>query len=535
MSEQQNTTKRAYRKEMGTFSATMLSVGAILGPAIAYTPVSVLGLGGPSGMLAWAVALILIFPVALCYAELGAMWPRAGGHAYYPLESNGPLVGIMNGWGAFFAYTLSVPSIMLALIEYISFFYKPLFDFNTGFLTNLGLIVALLAMLAIFVINNFRIIWLGRINNYLTIFATGIIAVFVIALFFHFSPVAFNSVHLGGFAPLGAVGFFAAITATIYGYAGFTHPVNYAEELKNPGRSIPRAIILSLIIVFFIYILESAAFLGSVTWSAEGLSVGNWAGLYTLPAPFVQALYGYKLAIIAILALVATLIDTFKDGVLFFGGGSRIGHNMARDGRYFPGFLKHMSKNGIPITTNVLVLIIGVVFILLMRSFASLILLVADGFMVSYMLGTLSVQILRKVYPNEKRPYKIPIVSVLGPFSFVVSSLLIYWSGWNAVWIIIAAWFIGLLFLISYNRVQKIHANDFKYGIWLPIFLISLLVESYYSQFVNIFVGTGMFVVTAIVFYYLGYFSGIAYHRHRGPHAGRAAPFVEDSELSAAE
>ncbi len=532
MTEDQKKSGRGYRKEMSTWTAMFLATGAILGPAIAFSPVQVLGYGGPSGVIAWIVALVLIYPLAMIYAELGTMWPRGGGLAYYPLESNGPLVGVLNGWGNFFGYTLAVPSIVVALVDYLSFVYSPLVISSgpsAGNLSVLGIIVTIIGLLLIFVINNFRIKHLGQINNVLTVVTILLIIVFSAALLIHYRPSNFNNPAWQGIAPLGASGFFLAITATIYGYGGFRHPVDYAEEVKNPGKSIPRAVSGTMIIVAIIYIVESLAFLGALTPSGVGyIFNGNWTDLGSLTKPYVDAANGFDLAIVAIVALIAALIASFKDGVLFFGGGSRVGHNLARDGRFFPPGLSKMNKVGIPIMTNVLVLVISVIFVIIMPAFKALALLVADGLVISYMPGALSVAVLRKAFPDEKRPYKIPLVQISSPFSFVIASLLVYWSGWSATWIIVAAMFVGLVFLVVYAKEKGFEKGDIKYGIWLPIFLLAILGVSYFfgPGQVNIFEGTGIFVVVAAIFYYWGFYSGVEYHKHRS--VKRLVPIEED-------
>ncbi|MGC9072375.1 MAG: amino acid permease, partial [Acidilobus sp.] len=112
-----------YRRELGLWHLVWLTVGAILGPAVAYIPVTVLGEGGPAGVLAWPVAFLMLLPPAMVFVELGTMWPRAGSVAYYPARSNGSLAGLINGWGAFLGYTLIVPASTAAIAETLSIYY----------------------------------------------------------------------------------------------------------------------------------------------------------------------------------------------------------------------------------------------------------------------------------------------------------------------------------------------------------------------------------------------------------------------------
>ena len=114
--------KHTYKKDLGLWSVIMLALGGILGNAIAYAPVYTLADAGPIGILAWPIAMVMILPIGLVFAELASTWPKAGGIAYYPTKSNGPLVGAINGWSSMVGYLFVGPGIVFAAVEYISFY-----------------------------------------------------------------------------------------------------------------------------------------------------------------------------------------------------------------------------------------------------------------------------------------------------------------------------------------------------------------------------------------------------------------------------
>ena len=159
--------KPAYHKELGFWTVVFLATGGILGPAVGFTPISVLALAGPSGIISWIIAFALMLAVAMSYVELGTMWPRAGGVAYYPAKSSGPIVGTMNAWGSLVGYALAVPSIVVAFTEYLSYWFPSLFQ--NGVLTTAGIIVSVLVLLVIFFINTLRIRYMGQLNNIFTV------------------------------------------------------------------------------------------------------------------------------------------------------------------------------------------------------------------------------------------------------------------------------------------------------------------------------------------------------------------------------
>lgn len=508
-----------YRKELGFWHVVFLAVGAILGPAIAFTPVNVLGYAGPAGIVAWIVALLMIFPLAMAYAELGTMWPKSGGVAYYPLRSNGALVGLFNGWGAFVGYVIAPASIIVAFVQYSSFFLPSLYSGTQ--LSALGIGFAVLVMFTVFLINILRIRRIGDINNGLTILTIVLIAAVVIGLLLFLVPSNISGTPAtGGFFALGGAGFFAAVSATVYGYGGFRQPIDYAEEIHEPGKNVPKAIAATMLITATVYIFESIAFLGAMRWNylgGLGISYGNWNQLNTnLAYPFVTVSNGVGLTAIALASLVVALIASYKDGIIYFGGASRVGNTMARYDYFFPRFFGHLNKRGVPFISAILALIVTVVFIILLPAFSQIFNVVVDGLLVSYAPGAISLAVFRKRYPNEHRPYRLPFYQFFAPFSFVVASLLVLFSGWNATRVLIPTVLLGVFFIFIYQVRRGLQLQDITLGIWYPICLVVMMVISYLSSFQGINMipfpyDTVAFIVAMVVFYIWGYYSGVVY------------------------
>jgi len=505
---------KGYRKELGFWTVVFLATGAILGPAVGFTPASVVALAGPAGILSWIIAFFLMLAVAMSYVELGTMWPRAGGVAYYAARSSGPIVGVMNAWGSLIGYSLAVPAIVVAFVEYLSYWFPALF--HNGSLTAAGIITSIVTLIAVGIINMMRIRYMGEINNVLTVLVIIGILIMVIALFGHFNGQNFTQYH--GFMSFGTNGLFLAISATIFGFGGFRQPIDYAEEVKDPGKTIPKAVVITMVITLVVFFIESFAFVGAINWSGMGLKVGDWAGISSLGYPFLTLAKGAGLPIIGLIAMLTTLVASFKDGYIYFGGASRVGYSMGRYDGYLPATFKKMSNNGIPWSAAILTFVISCVYIILLPSFSSLFPLVVSALLLSYAPGPLSLAIFRKRHPDEIRPYRLPAQKLLSPIAFVVSSLMIYWAGWAAVRVLIPSVFIGLLLLFFYVRKARITGDDMKYAIWFVVYelfvvLISWLGSSNFGGN-NTFASPWdsiVFVLCSIGFYYWGYASGVAY------------------------
>jgi amino acid transporter len=510
--EDQN--KRKYRKDIGLWGVIMLALGGILGPAIAYAPVYTLAYAGPVGILAWPIAMVMIIPIGLVFAELGTAYPKAGGVAYYPSKTNGPVVGALNGWASMVGYLFVGPIIVFAVVEYMSFYYPPLY--SNGTLTYLGIAVAEVVLLLVFAINIMRIKHMGEINLILTVITLILIGVVVITLAFYFKPSNIVSKSVGGFAPYGFTGLFGAITLTVFGYGGFRQPIDYSEEVKDPGRSIPIAIIVALVISGLVFTLESLVFAGAVNFSKFGVKPGHWAAFFQYSAPYASISQTLALPALVVIAIVVALIATFKDGVIYYGSTARVGEVLARDDKFLPKLFDRMSLRGVPIYSIILVLVVTVILVALGKSLATIIGIMVDGFLLSYAPGAISLIVFRKTDPDKKRPFKLPFAGVLAPTAFVIANLLVYWSGFAAVEIIIPLDLGGLLLLIVYNHYNKIDKKYALYGAWMPIYLLFVLFMSYIGS--NFFGGKNIvifpydslvFILVTLIFYIIGVNMGI--------------------------
>ena len=512
--EKSKTEGRNYRKELNFWHIVFLTVGAIFGSAVAFVPVYVLAYGGPAGVIAWPIAFLLILPIAFLYVELGTMWPRAGGIAYYPARSHGTLVGLMNGWSTFIGYTLALPSQVAVIVEYLGLYYSPLYQHNT--ITALGILLGIAMLALIFVVEIRHVRVIGNVNNGFTIIKVLMMVIVALALISFFDGK--NWTMYGGFAPLGTPGIFLAVSATIFAYAGFRQPIDYAEEVKEPGKVLPKAIGISLVIVMILYILESLAFLGSINWGKLGLPVGGWSSLFSLGSPYSSASLNVGLPVFAVLAVIVIIIASFSDGLVYWGGAARIGNTLARYDRYFPNFFSDLSQRGIPFNSVVVVFAIAVFYLILLPSFSSIIGVFVDAVVISYAQSAISLSIFRKKYPDLPRPYKLPAYKIMAPVAYVIAGLLVYWSGFSAIRIAIPSVFAGLLFLIMARSKNNFSMQDVKAGIWLPVYLLIVLGISYVGS--SYFGGMNyipfpydniLFIaVTAVVFYW-GYLSGMGY------------------------
>src|SRR6516162_6441629 len=222
------------KRELGLIGATWASETSIIGSGWLFAPLFAAVAVGGASILAWVIAGVIIIVLALCHAELGAMYPVSGGTARFPHFAFGSVAGI--GFG-FFAYMQAVtiaPVECFAFMSYASYFWPSLYNHTTGNVTHTGFVLTIILM-AVFVAVNFLAMRVfARVNNVITWWkvAVPVLAIIVLLTEWHSGNFAAAS----GFMPGGIKALFGALPAAgiIFAYSGFEQCDQLAGEIKNP-------------------------------------------------------------------------------------------------------------------------------------------------------------------------------------------------------------------------------------------------------------------------------------------------------------
>src|SRR5499425_627032 len=484
------------KRELGLIGATWASETSIIGSGWLFAPLTAVLLIGGGAWLAWIVAAIIVIVLALSHAELGAMYPVSGGTARFPHFAFGSMAGI--GFG-FFAYMQAVtiaPVECFAFMNYASYYWPSIYDHKTGNVTGAGFILTIILM-AVFVAVNFLAMRIfARVNNVITWWKVAIPVLAIIVLLTNWHSGNFTAGGTG-FMPGGIKALFGALPAAgiIFAYSGFEQCDQLAGEIKNPGRNLPLAIIISVLIGTAIYCLLQVAFIVALPPALVG-SHGGLIGL-TCPDtgacnPSIAELNAGPFAAVAVLGGVAWLahilrIDAFVSpsgtGLIYTTGTSRVSYGLARN-RYFPQIFGRVSSNGIPWVGLIAAFIIGLFFLLPFPSWHSLVGLITGASVLMYAGAPLSVGAFRGQVPDANRPYRMPAAAFLAPFAFVIADLLIYWSGFEVIWKLGVVLVIGYVILgISMALDPQRPPLDWKSAIWLPVWLIGLGIISWQGQY----------------------------------------------------
>jgi amino acid transporter len=486
-----STPRRAgLRREIGFIGLLWASAGSIIGSGWLFGAQKALIAAGPAAIISWGIGALAIFLLALTHAELGGMWPVAGGTARFPHYAFGGAAGASFGWFSWLQAATVAPIEVLAMITYGQHYsfasgWMKTSTGGTSVLTASGIVAAVVLMAIFTSINFLGIRKLAHTNSAATWWKVGIplLTIFVLGIVnFHAS----NFTAADGFSPFGAKGVLGAISTSgiIFALLGFEQADQLAGESTRPKRDIPRAVIFSVLIGAVIYIALQVIFLGALPSSQIGHS---WAhGAYTtMTGPFAQVATLLGLGWLAAILYVDAIISPGGTGLIYTTSSSRVSYGLSRNG-YFPTAYEATDKRGVPWVGLITAFVVGCVCFLPFPSWTSLVGLITAASVLMYAGAPLAFGVFRRRLPDAERPWRAPLGGALAPVSFVVANLLILWSGWDTVWRLGVAILIGYMILAMtrmFGWNERSPQLDLRAASWLPVYLVGMGVIVYLSDF----------------------------------------------------
>jgi amino acid transporter len=479
------------KREIGLIGATWASETSIIGSGWLLASFGAAQAIGGASIIAWLIGAVAVIILALVHAELGGMYPVAGGTARFPHLAFGPGAGISFGFFSWLQAVTVSPIEAYAVIHYAAYKWHGIYDPNAnggnGNVTHLGFLMEVVLM-AIFTALNFMTIkWYNRIYSAITWWKIAIPVLTIIILFTKFHSANFSAG--GGFFPTGtgAHQLFAALpgASIIFAYLGFEQADQLAGEVKNPQRNLPIAIILSIVLGTIIYVLLQAVFIGATP--ASLLTHGGFAGIKSSDpvalAPFaaLTALVGFGW--LSGILRADAVISPGGTGAMYMTTTSRVSYGLARN-RYYPGAFGKVDSRGIPWFGMTVAFIFGIVFTFPFPNWHSLVSLVTSASVLMYAAAPLSLGAFRVRLPAAERPFKLPGAVVLSPLAFIVANLIIFWSGFDTLWKLGIAIVIGYIIILSYtaDRPELPKVNWVKSS-WIGAYLLGMGILSWQGTF----------------------------------------------------
>ncbi|HJQ12544.1 MAG TPA: APC family permease [Gemmatimonadaceae bacterium] len=419
-------------RRFNMLSATALNMTNMMGAGPFITiPLLMSALGGPQAMLGWIVALVIVICDGMVWSELGAAMPGSGGSFHYLREAFGParfgrLMGFLFVWQFVLSGPLEIASGYIGFAQYAQFLWTGLTrPMVIALITFVGLINIALLYRRIQSIAKITIsLWIGTLITVLAVILTGATH-FNPGVAFDFPPGAFNF-SLGFFLGLGA-----ASRIGIYDYLGYYDVCYIGEEVQNPGRVIPRSILISTIAVAIIYIGINFSIIGVVPWR-EFVPADQHPEANFIVSVFMQQIYGKAVATVFTLLVLWTAFGSVFALLL---GYSRIPFAAAQSGYFFRVFSRLHPTKDFPYVS---LLVLGALSIFAgFFSLGTVIdALIVTRILVQFMGQIVGLMLLRKNAPNMERPYRMwlypvpALIALLGwIFVFATTQLQVIFFG----------------------------------------------------------------------------------------------------------
>lgn len=400
------------KRTMGLMQLSMLGIGCTIGTGIFIILTQAVPIGGPAVIISFVIAGLVAGLTAVCYAELAGAVPVSGSSYSYAYATMGELVAVIVGACLLLEYGVSAAAVSVGWSEYLNKLLDTVFGFQlpemisnapeAGGIINLPAVI-LVSMCGFLLIRGAS--ESAKTNAIMVMIKLGILVMFIVVGIF-----GWNSDHFAPFAPFGFAGIMSATGIIFFSYIGLDAVSTAGEEVKNPHRNMPLAILIALVTVTGLYIAVVVVAIGAQPAADFD---GQEAGL----AQILQDVTGSGWPAVVISA--GAVISIFSVTLVTLFGQTRVLFAMSRDGIIPPVFHKINPRTLTPVHNTIIVccavgLLAGLIPIDFLAEMTSI------GTLVAFLVVSIGVIILRRTAPDIPRSFKVPgypvtpILSIVG-------------------------------------------------------------------------------------------------------------------------
>lgn len=479
------------QRTIGLTGLTFVAVGGIIGSGWLFAPLLTAQVAGPGALLSWMIGGFAMLLLTLCFAEIVALLPVAGGIARIPHFTHGDVTSMILGWTAWVGYNTAAPIETLAMLHYLGHLFPWIFaqSGSSQELSLAGKAIGVFVLLLFVIVNSFGVKFFARANTGLTWIKLGVPLVVGGAIMAKSLRLE-NFTDFGGFLPYGFEGVFAGVSTggVIFALIGFRHAIDMAGEVKNPRVTIPIGLTLSVVICVGVYMLLQFAFIGSTP--PDQLAKG-WGNL-TFPGhlgPIAAVALAVGIGWANVVLYAGAVLAPLGGGLVATGSNARLGYALGQNG-FFPSWFQGLSERGVPLRALVFNFVFGAV-VFLWVPFKESVALNGAAITLSFAAGPIALLALRYQLASAERIFRLPWANLAAPLAFAISTLIVYWSGWETNLRLFGAILVGLLIFGLRVALGQIRADqlDLREGLWLAPYLVGAGIFSYLGSFDG---GTGV-------------------------------------------
>jgi basic amino acid/polyamine antiporter, APA family len=435
------------KRSIGTFQLTMFGVGSTIGTGIFFVLSQAVPEAGPSVIVSFIIAGIAAGLAAVCYAELASAVPVSGSSYSYAYATLGEAVAMGVAACLLLEYGVSTAAVAVGWSGYVNKLLNNVFGFQMPHAlsaapwdTDPGCVnlpaVILLGLCAVLLIRGTS--ESARVNAIMVLIKLAVLGMFVII-----ALTAFDTHHLKDFAPFGVAGIGSAAGTIFFSFIGLDAVSTAGDEVKDPQKTLPRALIAALVTVTGVYVLVALAAVGTQPWQDFGAQQA--AGLATILDNVTHGIWA------STILAAGAVISIFSVTLVTLYGQTRILFAMGRDG-LLPSRLARVNQRTMTPVSNTVIVTIAASLLAAFIPLQKLADMVSIGTLTAFIVVSLGVIILRVRHPDLPRAFKVPgypvtpLLSVLA-CGYILASL--HWYTWIAFsgWITVA-----LIFYFVWGR-----------------------------------------------------------------------------------
>ncbi|CKO49566.1 amino acid ABC transporter [Mycobacterium tuberculosis] len=435
------------KRSFGTFQLTMFGVGATIGTGIFFVLAQAVPEAGPGVIVSFIIAGIAAGLAAICYAELASAVPISGSAYSYAYTTLGEAVAMVVAACLLLEYGVATAAVAVGWSGYVNKLLSNLFGFQMPHVlsaapwdTHPGWVnlpaVILIGLCALLLIRGAS--ESARVNAIMVLIKLGVLGMFMIIAFS-----AYSADHLKDFVPFGVAGIGSAAGTIFFSYIGLDAVSTAGDEVKDPQKTMPRALIAALVVVTGVYVLVALAALGTQPW--QDFAEQETAGLAIILDNVTHGEWA------STILAAGAVVSIFTVTLVTMYGQTRILFAMGRDGLLPARFAKVNPRTMTPVHNTVIVAI----FASTLAAFIpldSLADMVSIGTLTAFSVVAVGVIVLRVREPDLPRGFKVPgypvtpVLSVLA-CGYILASL--HWYTWLAF----SGWVAGAgIFYLMWGR-----------------------------------------------------------------------------------
>ncbi|MGY2078800.1 amino acid permease [Modestobacter sp. SYSU DS0657] len=434
-------------RRIGPLQLMSFGIGATIGTGIFFVLSTAVPEAGPAVIVSFVIAAVTAGFTALCYAELASSIPVAGSSYSYAYATLGEVVAYVVGWCLLLEYAVSSAAVSVGWSEYLNQLLDDVLGARipealsaspgAGGVVNLPAIV-LVTLCSLLLVRGAS--ESARANAVMVAVKVAVLLLFVVIAFS-----GFDGGNLTPFAPLGAAGISVAASSIFFSFIGLDAVSTAGEEVRDPRRTLPLAIIGALVVVTVAYLLVAVAAVGA---QPAGEFAGQEAGL----AVILERVTGSSWPGIVLAA--GAVVSIFSVTLVTMYGQTRILFTMSRDGMVPPLFSRVDPRTLTPLRGTVAV----AAFVAALAGFLPLDFLVdltSMGTLVAFSVVSVGVVVLRRTRPDLPRGFRVPGYPVVPVLSVAFCLYLI--TGLSATtWLLFAGWLtIAAVLYVTYARTHS--------------------------------------------------------------------------------